>query len=300
VGQILGPEGRNLLIGKAANLRRWAATHLGQGKPARKGGRPPTDLRPVATAILYSATTSAFHQRLVFERSMAAQVPLSARRDLRRPAYLRLDPLERFPRVTIEVVAGDRSRLFGPFRDRRAADRALKALHKLHPLRPCDYDFEPDAELPLGLGCVYAQVRTCAAPCLGRVSEVEYRSIAAAAATFLANPERRPAAASAWIPECVSGAGAHGLVIETGTNGLELYPVVAGAVCEEAAAATPDALRWPQAADRPDDTPWLAAWLYGRRRTGTYLVAGYEVDAAGLAARIGDAAHAAALRGVIT
>ena len=49
VGQLLGPEERNLIVGRAANLRRWAATHLGRGRPVPKGRRPPTDLTPVAT-----------------------------------------------------------------------------------------------------------------------------------------------------------------------------------------------------------------------------------------------------------
>ncbi|HSB61946.1 MAG TPA: hypothetical protein VLI67_09510, partial [Vicinamibacteria bacterium] len=80
VGQVLGPEGRNLVIGRAANLRRWAAARLGRGKPAPRGRRPPLDLSPVATAVAHAATTSPFQQRLVFERLMARHVSSSARR----------------------------------------------------------------------------------------------------------------------------------------------------------------------------------------------------------------------------
>ncbi len=47
---------------------------------------------------------------------------------------------------------GDPRGLFGPFRDRRAAEKARDALHRLFPLRPCDFAFEPDPALPLGLG----------------------------------------------------------------------------------------------------------------------------------------------------
>ena len=39
VGQLLGPDGRNLVLGTTANLRRWAASHLGLGKPAPAGRR---------------------------------------------------------------------------------------------------------------------------------------------------------------------------------------------------------------------------------------------------------------------
>ena len=90
-------------------------------------------------------------------------MPASARRDLKPPAFLHLDPAERFPRVTRarERASGA---LYGPFRDRRAAEKARDALQRLFPLRPCDYGFEPDPALPLGLACLYAQVRSCAAP----------------------------------------------------------------------------------------------------------------------------------------
>src|SRR5438132_90588 len=142
---------------------------IGKSPPAPKGRRPRTDLRPVAKAVRWSETTSAFHQRLVYERLMAQYVRPEKRRDLKPPAYIHLDPTERFPRLSVRgPEAGPRS-LYGPFRNRKAAARAVDALHKLFPLRPCDYTFEPAADLALGLGCVYAQVRTCAAPCLQRV-----------------------------------------------------------------------------------------------------------------------------------
>jgi hypothetical protein len=82
VGQIRATGGRSLVIGRPANLRRWAASHLGQARPRKKGGRPPLDLRPVAASIAFVETTSPFHQRLLFERLMGRTVAPSARRDL--------------------------------------------------------------------------------------------------------------------------------------------------------------------------------------------------------------------------
>jgi hypothetical protein len=278
VGQIVGPEGRNLVIGRAAHLRRWAASHLGAGKPPRKGLRPPTDLRPVAVAVRHAVTTSAFQQRLVYERLMAQYVPLSKRRDLKPPGFLRLDASERFPRVTVGAAGGDRAALFGPFRDRRAAERALKALHKLFPLRPCDYEFEPEPALALGLGCLYAQVRSCAAPCLQRITEDAYRGLGRDAAAFLARPEQRAAETTAWIPAWVARADAAGLVVEQGSAGLELYAVAGGSVLGHSVATSVDealaGLGWslPSAANQPDDGPWFTSWLCTPRRTGAYLI----------------------------
>lgn len=299
VGQILGAEGRSLVIGRPAHLRRWAASHLGAGRPSRRASRPPTDLRPVAAAVSCSVTTSGFQQRLVFERLMARHVPKGARRDLRPPAWLHLDPRERFPRVTVRSATADRAGLFGPFRNRPAAARAVAALHKLFPLRPCDYAFEPAPDLALGLGCVYAQVRTCAAPCLARVGEDAYRGLAAEAAAFLARPEARPREAAAWIPPWVSAADARALVVETGQDGIEIYPVAAGAVLEEEGLTTPaediegslQGLRWAPAAEPRDDAAWLSAWLHAPRRTGRYVVVDGAADPA---ARVRDALSATA------
>jgi hypothetical protein len=296
VAQVLGPEGRNLVIGKPANLRRWAASRLGLGKPPKKGTRPPTDLRPIATALAYQATTSPFHQRLVFERLMARHVPRSARRDLKDPVYLHLDTQERFPRVTVRSAESGFAGLHGPFRDRRVAERARQHLNKKYSLRPCDYTFEPDPALPLGLGCLYAQVRSCAAPCLARVTEEEYRALAARAATYLAGPEAREDDGQApfrpWVGTADPGTA---LVVARGRAGLELYPVRRGAVLEEGSVVAEEEeplesalarVSWPDADAERDDGPWLSSWLHAPRRGGAYVLVDVGEAPASMAARI--------------
>ena len=64
VGQILGEEGRSLLIGRSADLRRWLATNLGRAA-VKKGQRPPTDLTPIARTVRFIAATSGFHLSLI-------------------------------------------------------------------------------------------------------------------------------------------------------------------------------------------------------------------------------------------
>jgi hypothetical protein len=294
VGQILGPDERSLTIGAPANLRKWAASNLGTGPPPAKGKRPRTDLSPVATAVSYVETTSAFHQRLTYERLMARYVPLSARRDLRPPVFLHLDPEERFPRITLRRAEDGLSSAFGPFRDRRVAEKARAALHKLVPLRPCDYVFEPDPALPLGLSCLYAQVRSCAAPCLGRTTEAAYRDLARRTADLLARPERRDEALAAILPAAVASAYGRGLVVAAGKAGAELYPVHAGSVLEggraivgpEGLDTAVSALHWDTPAFPGGDWPWLAAWLASPRGRGSFLALAPEATAADLVPRL--------------
>lgn len=273
VVRIVGPDEKVLLVGRAANVRKWAERQLGRAKP-KKGGRPPLDLSPLARAIVFEGATSDFHQRLTYERWMEPLVPRAKRRDLKPPVFLHLDPSERLPRVTIRVgPAPGSGGWYGPFRDRRAAEKAMAALHKIHPLRPCDFVFEPAPNLPLGLGCVFAQVRTCAAPCLKRITEAEYRRLAQDAAARLGS-----AAEDAWRPAWVAQSGVRAVVLEPGTAGLEVYPVLAGAVLDErrflaeSAEAGIAAADFTAPASPRDDWPWLVAWLHAPRRKGTYVV----------------------------
>jgi hypothetical protein len=237
--------------------------------------------------VAFAEATSSFHQRLLFERVMERYVPREKRRDLKPPGWLRLDVTERFPRIVVTGPEETHGPVFGPFRDRRAADKARTVLHKLWPLRPCDYVFEPDPELPLGLGCLYAQVRSCIAPCLARVREDAYRGLAREVGEVLAGRAPRPEELLPVLPHFVSEAGARGLVAVSNPKGVELYPVAAGAVLEEGALSLPLAeaglearglesalpeLRFDPPPGARDDRPWLLAWIVGQKRGGGYLV----------------------------
>ncbi len=295
VAQLLGRDGRPLVTARAPNLRRFVASKLAPPKPPAAGRRPALDLRPLVAGLRHVVSTSPFHQRLVFERLMADEVPLHKRRDLKPPLYLRLDCAQRFPRV--EAVAGGAGPLYGPLRDRRAAERAGKALHKLFPLRPCDFTFEPDPGSTLGLGCLYAQVRSCAAPCLARVSEDDYRALARRAAALLDAPQARAEDTREWLPGYVTRADGQALVIERVKDVFEVYPVRDGALLDEralrgdaatiqtAASAWAAALPASAPAGAPDDRRWLAAHFFARPRSTTY-VAATDDDAPALAARL--------------
>lgn len=273
VGQILGPGGRNLLIGRAANLRRWAGTCFGLGPPPKPGVRPRTNLTGLAAAVAFVETASEFGQRLRYERLMARYVPLEKRRDLKPPSYVALDPAERFPRVLVRDAASAARPLYGPFRDRADAARARDLLYKRFQLRPCDYTFEPDPALPLGLGCLYAQVRSCAAPCLARVSEDAYRALAADAARFLADPSAREGALPEWVGAVEGG---RALVAERTRGGWETFALRGGHVVDDAAAddasleAALAALDW-DAPAAADDRAWVTGWLAAPKRKGAFL-----------------------------
>ena len=297
VAQLLDEERESLLIAQPASLRRWVAAQLGLAPPPRKPARRPrVDLRPVVRALRFRTTFFAFEQRLAYERLMAAHVPLAKRRDLRVPGWLRLDLDARFPRIEAVGLAGEATALFGPFRDRKAAARARDLLHREAPLRPCDYAFEPDPALPLGLGCLYAQMRSCAAPCLARVSPDEYHALARTTRDRLAADEELPL--PAWRPAWLSRAiGDRALIAERGRKGIALFPVRDGVVLDEACAVVPleltddavAALSWPAPPPGRNDWPWLSAWLPAPRRKGVWIAVRQAETASALAERLRNA-----------
>jgi hypothetical protein len=269
VAQIVAEGGRNLVVGRASNLRKWAGDHLGRARPRKAlpgklPPRPPTDLTPVAAAIAFAPTTSPFAQRLAYERLMALHVPLAKRRDLKKPAYLRLDLSDRFPRFVVQAGPAGEG-VFGPFRDSRAAARARDALLKRFRLRSCDLEFEPAPQLAEGLACLHAQVGSCVAPCLVRVPEESYRALAGEAAALLGGEGERPREVPPWVRR----AGGRSVVVERVRGGIEAHAIAGGSVVDSVTVEGEDvgraisALSWAAPPDVTDDTPWLNAWRHG-------------------------------------
>jgi hypothetical protein len=277
VGQLLGPGGQSLLLAPTPNLRRWVGSHLGLGKPPAPGRRPRTNLAGVATAVAWIRASGPFAQRLLYERLAASFIAPAERRDLRPPAFLLLDPDQRFPRIALARSGDPATGLYGPFRDRRAAERARDAVNRRFALRPCEYAFEPDPAWPLGLGCLYAQVRSCAAPCLARVSEGDYRALAARAAAWLAEPAARGDEEPVVPPSVTAAATVRAVVVDPGRRDVGLFPVRGGRVLDEEVRTVPPdqldeavaRLEWPSA-DGVSDWPWLAAWLASPRGRAAY------------------------------
>lgn len=270
MAQLLSEDGTSLTIGQAASLRGWARRQL--SAPAPRPGRPRLDLRGIARELLLYATGPGFRRRLTFERLMSRHVSPDRRRDLRPPGFLQLDLAERFPRLLACGSDAAPEDLFGPFRDRGAAARARDALHRLALLRPCDESFEPDPALPLGLGCVYAQIRSCSAPCLCRVSEEGYRELASRLDARLAGPRDDTEALPPWVGRVASRA----VVAERDGPRVTLYPVRSLAVLEGGAVQgslpeAADRLAWPAPPAPMSDAVWLSDWLGSRERSAAWV-----------------------------
>ncbi len=102
---------------------------------------------------------------------------------LRMPPYLKLLLSNEWPRAIITTHLNFSAALiYGPFRNRAAAEQFQSELLDLFQLRRCQENLEPSAAHP---GCIYGEMRKCLRPCQLAVSREEYASEAARAGDFL-------------------------------------------------------------------------------------------------------------------
>ena len=259
VVQLLAQDGRNLIVGRGASMRAWAASRLGQGPPPKPGQRPPLDLSTITGTLRFAATSTEFGQLLLFERTMSSAVPPPPRPDLKPVWWIHVDAAARFPRLSVVDAAGPCT--YGPFRTKAAAQKVVDAMNAALQLRGCDYTFEPDPQWSTGVQCLFAQVGSCAAPCLARVAEDAYRALAVRAVDRLVGSD-----ADLGLAEWQGAHDRKAWIVEE----KEVWPVVAGQVVDGE-----------EPVEGRDDWPWLVPWLASKKRKGFWVP-----DSPGVAERL--------------
>jgi excinuclease ABC subunit C len=104
-------------------------------------------------------------------------------RDDKSYVNLRLDPRERYPRLTVVRRPGrDGALYFGPYASSQSVRETLRTLSRIFPLRLCtDHVFNARTR-----PCLYHQIHRCSAPCVpGHVTDDDYRAIVEQTALFL-------------------------------------------------------------------------------------------------------------------
>jgi hypothetical protein len=158
-------------ISKSASLRRRLERLLATGSTGKR-----LNLRSQTRGIEYSLTGSDFESTLLLYRLLRANFPENYRDRLRiRPAPLiRLNLDNPYPRayVTRRIARLDgRSRYYGPFPSRAAAEKFLNGALDFFKMRRCDFELDPDPAFP---GCIYSEMKMCLAPCFKGCSDDEY------------------------------------------------------------------------------------------------------------------------------
>jgi excinuclease ABC subunit C len=177
--------GRALYVGKAKSIRKRVASHF-----TSKATRAAEEFLGKVEAIDFVATANEA-EALLAEQNFIKQhrPPYNIRlRDDKSYPYIGISLDERFPRVyfTRERHRAERA-YFGPFSNAKRVRETLDLLGKLFPYRTCD---GPEPGRASGSPCLDYYIKRCQAPCVGYVSEEEYRANIEAIVGFLSGRYR--------------------------------------------------------------------------------------------------------------
>ena len=175
-------RGEIIYIGKAKNLRRRVTSYF------RAGAKHPPKVRSMVDTVwdFEFMTVRNEAESLLTEASLIKRYKPRFNilmRDDKRYLALRADASAKWPRFTCcRIVRDDGAAYFGPFPSAPVVRAAKDFAEKRFGIRECDA-VEPDAECHHH--CLADVIRTCSAPCLGKVDEAEYRRRFDEACAFL-------------------------------------------------------------------------------------------------------------------
>ncbi|MBQ3289191.1 MAG: excinuclease ABC subunit UvrC [Kiritimatiellae bacterium] len=182
-------RGAIIYVGKAKNLRRRVSSYF------RPGARHPPKVRSMVDTVYdfeYLVVRNEAESLLTEAALIKRHKPRFniLMRDDKRYLALRADPSAPWPRFSCcRIVRDDGARYFGPFPSAPVVRAAKDFVEKRWGIRECDA-IEPDAETHRH--CLADVIRTCSAPCLGKISREEYVRRFEEACAFLEG--KRPAA----------------------------------------------------------------------------------------------------------
>lgn len=174
-------EGRVVYVGKAVNLhsrvRSYFTPSAQENPKARRLVAEVSDLEFIVTDTELEALI--LEANLIKSHRPRFNVRL---RDDKRYPYIKITWAEPFPRVLItRRMERDGSRYFGPFTSAAAVRETLEMLRRTFPYLTCGREITGKDTR----ACLYHDIRLCLAPCIGAVSQEEYRAMIAGLIRFL-------------------------------------------------------------------------------------------------------------------
>ena len=175
-------RGAIIYVGKAKDLRRRVLSYF------RPGARHAPKVRSMVETVydLEFITVRNEAEALLTEASLIKKHKPHFNilmRDDKRYLALRADPSAAWPRFTCcRIVRDDGALYFGPFPSSPVVRTAKDFVEKHYGIRECDA-IAPDADTHRH--CLADVIRTCSAPCLGRISAADYRARFDEACAFL-------------------------------------------------------------------------------------------------------------------
>ncbi len=177
-------KGTIIYIGKAVSLRKRVQSYF---RPSTMRNAPPklrsmvNSVEDLSTVVVRNETEALLTEgNLIKQYKPRYNILL---RDDKRYLALKADPNASVPRLTTcRIIRNDDALYFGPFPSSTVVRTVLDFVERRYGLRKCT-PIIPDAETHKH--CMNDIIRFCSAPCIGKVSQEEYREKFNEACAFL-------------------------------------------------------------------------------------------------------------------
>ena len=186
VYRMLGAKKEILYIGKAKNIPNRLKSYTSDNNlPIR------TERMLSLTKYLEITTTSNESEALLLEANLIKKhkprFNILLRDDKSFP-YIFINHKDKWPQII--KLRGKKSKeghYFGPFASSGSANWTIKILQKVFMLRVCDDSVFKNRERP----CILHQIKRCSAPCVGHISEKDYKKSVEDSVDFISGKSRK-------------------------------------------------------------------------------------------------------------
>lgn len=180
VYRMLDAESRVLYVGKARNLKARVSNYA---RPSGHSGRIARMISETTTMMFLTTRTET--EALLLEQNLIKQLKprynVLLRDDKSFPNILVAKDHD-FPQIRKHRGAKKaKGNYYGPFASAGAVNRTLNQLQKVFLLRNCTDSMYEGRTRP----CLLYQIKRCAAPCVGKISEEDYGALVSDAERFL-------------------------------------------------------------------------------------------------------------------
>src|SRR5579863_2748415 len=180
VYRMLDEAGEALYVGKARSLKKRVASYAAPAKLSNRLARMIAETASLEVVVTHTEVEALLLESNLIKRLMPRFNVLL--RDDKSFPYIHVTGDHGFPQIAKH--RGARSRkgdYFGPFASAGAVAKTIVALQRAFLLRNCSDAVFAARTRP----CLQYQIKRCAAPCVGRISETDYAVLGDQARAFL-------------------------------------------------------------------------------------------------------------------